>query len=384
MSIETPGGDQSLDGDFSSLDLEKQGGYQGSQPSEDFEKKTEFIINLENKLETRGISDVIIGENENLGSINVLSMAQSPDARQNTEEVMDEIGIEKDVSVEIVRNRVFFNENTSGVLREVFPNRNPKQWFDMYTYMPKEGLEGKSAPVVIYSHGGAIRPETSLKSPFLATIKARTELYGQPLILTSVDHRGSSSHEEKTNYCLEDRVADMEVLALATIKNVVPQMKEKGIDWNGEVIVIGNSMGGHVSAVLSNEIHPDKVILPQPAAYSKRAHFSPLGPQFSEEIRVEDSWKLSPAFDTLAEYLSKGGDVLIIGAEEDNVIPDKVTQTYMEKVTFYYVDSCVKAGGVNSFYVGYLSIKESHIRTTEGEITGISEKLFKREKDEEK
>lgn len=364
MSIETLGGDQ----DFQSSNL--------------VEKKTGFTINLEKQLQERGISDVIVGEDEDLGSINVLSMAQNPDARQNTAEVMDEIGIEKDISVEIVRNRVFFNENTSGVLREVFPKRNTEQSIDMYTYMPKESLEGKSAPVVIYSHGGAIRPETSLKSPFLATVKARSELYGQPLILTSVDHRGSSSHEEKTNYCLEDRVADMEVLALATIKNVVPEMKNRGIDWNGEVIVIGNSMGGHVSAVLSNEIQPDKVILPQPAAYSGEAHFSPLGERFSNAIRVKDSWKSSAVFDSLEEYLSKGGDVLVIGAKEDEVIPGGVTRRYIKEVTYAYIRRMVQAVGDSSYNVGYMYIPEAHTRTTKDEIEGISEKLFKREKDE--
>ena len=80
--------------------------------------------------------------------------------------------------------------------------------------------------------------------------------------------------------------------------------------------------------------------------------------------------------------MSKGGDVLIIGAKEDEVIPGGVTRRYIKEVTYSYIQRLAKTGGDSPYHVGYMYIPEAHTRTTKEEIEGISEKFFKREKDE--
>jgi hypothetical protein len=286
---------------------------------------------------------------------------------------MNEFGINPESEVVIQRGTVQFNENVSkGNVSEIFPNRIETQEANIYTYMPGRDFSGYDAPIVLFSHGGTIRPENSLKSSFLSTIQRRSELADKPLILTSIDHRGSDSHIEKTKYCLDDRVTDMEVLLSTTINNALPKFEELGIKWNGKVSVIGNSMGGHVVSVLSSEISPDEIILPQPAAYSPNAHFAPLGEEFHDEIKKEASWKMSNAFDCLEEYLMKGGKALIIGAEEDEVIPGGVTRRYIKEVAIEYTNRAIKTEGLNPFTVGYTFIPEAHTKTTKDEIDSIS------------
>lgn len=330
-------------------------------------QRSEIIARNEQALEERGVSNIEVEEGEII-KMSILSMSQSDSARQNILEVMDESGIDPESEVTIQRGTLRFSEKSS----ERFRERKEQQEANIYTYLPNRDFSGSKGPIVLFSHGGAIRPETSLKSSFLSTIKERSELQGNPMILTSIDHRGSSSDEEKKKYCLDDRITDMEALLSATVENVVPKFKELGIDWDGKVVVIGNSMGGHVVSVMSSEIYPDEIILPQPAAYSPDAHIARLGEEFSKAIRVKNSWKMSNAFDSLEEYLMKGGKALIIGAQKDEVIPGGVTRRYIKEVTLEYTQRAVKTEGLHPFTVGYTFIPEAHTKTTRDEIDSIT------------
>jgi hypothetical protein len=312
-------------------------------------------------LEKRGISDIRV-ESGNTIELPILSLSQTEEARQNILEVMNECGINPEKKVKIVQQELSFNDEV----------HSEKQTTNMYTFLPSREYQKQETPIVIYSHGGAIRPETTLKSSFLPTIKEKSELNRKPLILTAIDHRGSSSDEEKVNYTLDDRVADLEVLLQATVENVLPELKKFGIDWNGEVHIIGNSMGGHVASVCAGEILANRLILPQPAAYSPDAHYAHLGKEFSTEIRKPNSWKMSNAFDNLEKFLNNGGDALIIGAERDEVIPGGVTNRYIKEITYEYVKRAVHVGEENPYTVGYTYIPEAHTKTTKDEIESIS------------
>lgn len=331
----------------------------------------EIIAQNEQALKERGVSNIEV-EDKGVLTIPILSMSQTESAKENIREVMNECHIDPESQVTIQIGTLRFSEDVSkGKVSDVFPGRPESQEADVYTYLPNRDFSGSKAPVVIFSHGGSIRTENSLKSSFLSTIKEYSESQGKPLILTSIDHRGSSSHEEKMQFCLDDRVTDLEALLSVTLDHVVPKFKELGIDWNGRVILIGNSMGGHVVSVLSSEIFPDEIILLQPAAYSPEAHFAPLGEKFSEEIHKKDSWKKSKAFDSLEEYLMQGRRTYIIGAKKDEVIPGGITRRYLKEITLQYVERAVKVEGLNPYTVGYEFIPEAHTKTTSKEVDSI-------------
>lgn len=321
----------------------------------------QIIERVTSTLEKRGISDITI-EDEKVIDIPIISLSQTEGAKQNILQVMGECGINPEDKVTIIKQRLSFSDKAHLGIEST----------NMYTFLPNGEYHNQEAPIVIYSHGGAIRLETNLKSSFLPTIKAKSELNNKPLILTALDHRGSSSHEEKVKYTLDDRVADLEVLLQATFDHVLPKFQKLGIHWNGEVHVIGNSMGGHVASVCAGEILPNKLILPQPAAYSPDAHYAHLGDEFSTEIRKPNSWKMSPAFDALENFLSSGRDALIIGAERDEVIPGGVTNRYIKEITFEYIRRAIHAGEENPYSVGYIYIPEAHTKTTKDEIESIT------------
>jgi len=332
----------------------------------------EVLDRIKTLLKDRGISNIETSPPETFQRP-ILGMAQTEGARENISVVMKELGLDTESLVTIEKRVVNFSESVAdGPLAGRFPDRTESQELVLYSFPPSKEHEGSSAPIVIFSHGGAIRPETSLKSPFLATIRAQAESAGNPFILATMDHRGSESDENKVNYSLEDRVADVEVATQAIIDGVLPDYKKLGINWNGEVILIGNSMGGHVAAVAAGELQPDRLILPQPAAYSEESHTLPFGEDFSTAIRKKSSWKTSPAFDSLETYMRGGGKALIIGAERDEVIPGSVTKRYIKEVTYNYVSRATQATGNETYEVGYMYIPEVHVKTTKDEISRIS------------
>ena len=329
-------------------------------------------------LTKRGIdsNNIDIGP-EKIITTNILDMSQTDSARGNILTVMEQLRIDPETEITVRQRKLFFQEDVSkGPLSEMvnFANREKEQKMNIYTFDPKKGLTG-SAPIVIFSHGGSIRPETTLKSSFLSLIKANSEQQGKPVILVAMDHRGSESHEAKINFSLEDRSTDIEVVLMYTIQNLLEEYKNKGISWNGEVHLIGNSMGGHVVACTAKELKPDRIILPQPAAYSEESQLLPFGSSFGIAIRKPNSWKTSIAFDNFEKYLREGGTACLIGAEKDEVIPGGVTNRYIKEVTYHYLSRLIKAEGKNTFDFGYTYIPESHEKTTPDEITAISKSL---------
>lgn len=60
-----------------------------------------------------------------------------------------------------------------------------------------------------------------------------------------------------------------------------------------------------------------------PGVYSIPAYKVKFGPDFSAIIRKERSWEQTDAWDIVAEFT---GDMLIIAAENDSVIPAEIPQ----------------------------------------------------------
>lgn len=213
--------------------------------------------------------------------------------------------------------------DTSEILRlAVAPDpRSPPGEAELRVYLfePRLGLAA-DAPVVVYAHGGSIRPEPILGASILPALvnEARARALGCRFV--AVAHRGSSSHATKGRFTLADRVADL-ALARRLATSVT------GADAAAPTLLIGNSMGGHVSLMALRELAALGVALLCPAIYSAEAHTLPLGPAFTAAIRKPASWRGSPAFAALREHLRAGGRALLLAKRADEVIPAEVTET---------------------------------------------------------
>ena len=87
--------------------------------------------------------------------------------------------------------------------------------------------------------------------------------------------------------------------------------------------LIAASMSGYTAIKLTEIFSVTNLILLVPAVYTHRAYDLPFGPEFSRAIRPPGSWNDSDAFSIMAEF---SGNLLIIAAEFDDVIPTKVIE----------------------------------------------------------
>lgn len=101
-------------------------------------------------------------------------------------------------------------------------------------------------------------------------------------------------------------------------------------------VLIGTSMGAHLAAWCVPELRPRGLVLFCPAAYPAAA----LDTKFGGRLARPASYPDSPAFDGMREFC---GDLLIIGARNDEVVPETVIAEYL-----------ASAGGAKSAAVVWL------------------------------
>lgn len=132
------------------------------------------------------------------------------------------------------------------------------------------------------------------------------------------DFRGvGESGGELKDTSLETRAEDSR-RALSVLKN----------NSNAQnVYLIGRSMGGPVAIQIA-DFSIKGLLLLAPAAYSLAARIKKFGPDFSEEIRRQESWKNSPDFKQLGEYMGK---LFLLYGTKDQVVPVNISLEY-EKV----------------------------------------------------
>lgn len=95
--------------------------------------------------------------------------------------------------------------------------------------------------------------------------------------------------------------------------------------------LIGASMSAYTAIRLTEVFSVENLILLVPAVYTPRAYHLPFGPAFSAAIRIPCSWKDSDAFDILKKFK---GNLLIIAAEKDHIIPDEVIKMLHESAKY--------------------------------------------------
>jgi len=94
--------------------------------------------------------------------------------------------------------------------------------------------------------------------------------------------------------------------------------------------LIGSSMSGY-TAIKLTEIFPiENLILMIPGVYTPQAYNLDFGPDFSKVIRIQNSWVDSDAFSILEKF---NGNLLIIAAQNDSVIPTEVLEKIYNSAT---------------------------------------------------
>ena len=87
--------------------------------------------------------------------------------------------------------------------------------------------------------------------------------------------------------------------------------------------LVAASMSGYTAIKLSETFAVENLILLVPAVYTHRAYDIPFGSAFSAAIRRPGSWRDSDAFRVLSAFK---GNLLIIAAESDDVIPREIIE----------------------------------------------------------
>ena len=102
-------------------------------------------------------------------------------------------------------------------------------------------------------------------------------------------------------------------------------IKEAGLEQ--PLVVVGSSMGAYTAIKLAERLEVSGLVLNVPAVYDQAAYSVPFGPEFSRRIRRERSWEDSDAWEILRRY---AGDLLVVTAELDEVIPEGVIRGILE------------------------------------------------------
>ena len=112
--------------------------------------------------------------------------------------------------------------------------------------------------------------------------------------------------------------------------NAVEFLMENGYAQDGNIVILGLSMAGHVVATMTdyNPLNYKAVILVNPAAYGADATDKKLKPstEFTDTIRRPNSWTSSPAFVGIAEF---EGPVMMADSEYDDVIEPGIKKNYI-------------------------------------------------------
>ncbi|MDA8134703.1 MAG: alpha/beta hydrolase [Desulfobacteraceae bacterium] len=103
--------------------------------------------------------------------------------------------------------------------------------------------------------------------------------------------------------------------------------------------LIGASMSAYTAIRLTEIFSVENLVLLVPAVYTPLAYHLRFGPAFSAAIRVPRSWKDSDAF-TILEHFK--GNLLIIAAENDHVIPDEVIKMLHESAKYAKINEIYK------------------------------------------
>ena len=212
------------------------------------------------------------------------------------------------------------------------------------------------APSVVTFHGlGAKAGRASIRHVL-------NHLAGLGLSSICFDFSGNGDSSGKFE-CTNLRIRAAESLAAARL-----------LADNEPSALIGTSMGAHLAALTSQALQPRSLILFCPAAYPEDAIEEPFDERFgrfSNRVTTPEALRASPALRALRSFK---GNLLIIAAEEDNVIPRHVIDLYLESAADAKSSQVVWLVGCDHFvhpWLGTHSMEQAMVlRAVESAVLG--------------
>jgi hypothetical protein len=133
-------------------------------------------------------------------------------------------------------------------------------------------------------------------------------------------------------------------------------------------------MGAHLAALTSQTLQPRSLILFCPATYPENAIEEPFDERFdrfNNRVTTPEALRTSPALRALRSFK---GNLLIIAAEEDNVIPRHVIDLYLESAADAKSSQVVWLVGCDHFvhpWLGTHSMEQAMVlRAVESAVLG--------------
>ena len=104
------------------------------------------------------------------------------------------------------------------------------------------------------------------------------------------------------------------------------------MDFQGQIFTgcVGVSMGAYNALQLSKVVPLRSLILMVPGVYATSAYPVKFGPDFSAIIREDRSWDATDAWAIAAQFT---GDLLVIAAENDTIIPAEIPNKLVTSAT---------------------------------------------------
>jgi pimeloyl-ACP methyl ester carboxylesterase len=113
--------------------------------------------------------------------------------------------------------------------------------------------------------------------------------------------------------------------------------------------IVGTSMGAHLAALVSPAIRPSSLVLFCPAAYPEQAadeKFDANFVKFNNRVVAPEALRASPALQALRSFT---GNLLVVAAREDRVIPAGVIDLYLESAALARTKRVIWLDGCDHF-----------------------------------
>ncbi len=177
----------------------------------------------------------------------------------------------------------------------------------------QKGNRGKSGVLIL--HGGGLQPNQAQRF-----LEWQNILRENGFSSFAFNHGGIWPSEGR----IQDSTLEMRLIEARVALNLFKDISKKK---NQEVIIMGASMGGHIAAQLAPEVNSKGLLLCQPGSFVEDAEDKPFGSQFSQVLRQDHNWEaiVTRSFSSVRKY---AGNLLIISAENDTIIPKSVIARY--------------------------------------------------------
>ncbi len=205
-----------------------------------------------------------------------------------------------------------------------------------------EQKSSKPGPLVMYIHGGSVKPGHGIGNYPGLIYAAGHGLVEDNFVFCGFDHRGSHSVEQNSGYSLQTRYED--------VRRVIEwfSTNDHMIDkWNGKVMLIGVSMGGHVASHYAYFHSVDSLALVVPAMYGQGAQHANFGSEFKQAITGTYSQSVIPI---LLQRMLAGNpnvDLTLISKLSDAIVHREIIAFMTSPVYDLYLNRRAKGAPCN-------------------------------------